>query len=50
MTPNPINALKTTIYDTKHTKNTKVYFQKSNLFKKQKSISIFFKKSKMITV
>ena len=31
-TPNPINALKITIYNTKHTSNTKIYFKKYNCF------------------
>ena len=33
-TQNPINALEITIHNTKHTKNTKVHFQKSNIFER----------------
>ena len=33
MTTNPINAVKITIYNTQHTKNTKMYFQKFKLSK-----------------
>ena len=32
MTPNPINALKIKIYNTKHTQNTKMYFQNRKNF------------------
>ena len=32
MAPNPINALKITMCDTKHTQNTKKRFQESNCF------------------
>ena len=34
MSPNPINALKNKIYNTKHTKKTKKYFNKSKMFGK----------------
>ena len=33
MTPNPINAFKITIHNTKHTQNTKIHFENSDLFK-----------------
>ena len=29
MTPNPTNAVKITIHNTKHTNNTQIHFQKS---------------------
>ena len=32
MTPNPINALKITIYNKQHTKNTKIHFPQNNIF------------------
>ena len=32
MTPSPINALGITIFNTKHTKDTKVHFHTSNIF------------------
>ena len=31
-TQNPINAFKTTSYNTKHTNNTKIHFNKSKMF------------------
>ena len=31
MTPNPIHAIKTTFHHTKHTNNTKIHFQKTNI-------------------
>ena len=34
MTTNPINALKITVYNTKHTNNTKIHFQTPNFSKK----------------
>ena len=33
-TTNPINALKAAIYDTKHTNNTQIHFEKSENFEK----------------
>ena len=33
MTPNPIHALKTTVYNIKHTKHFKIHLHKSNSFK-----------------
>ena len=40
MTPNPINAFKITIYNTKHTNNTQIHFEKS---KNSKNPTIFKK-------
>ena len=34
MTPNPINALRITIYNTKHTHNSKIHYQTSKTFEK----------------
>ena len=36
MTPNPINELKITNYNTKHTNNTQIHLKPSKLFEKQK--------------
>ena len=44
-TPNPIDAVKTTIYNTKHTQNTKTYFQTSP--ENEKQIEMFQKKNKI---
>ena len=32
MTPNPINAFEITIHNTKHTNNTQIHFERSNMF------------------
>ena len=37
MAVSPINTHRLTMYNTKHTNNTKVYFQKTNMFKHQYS-------------
>ena len=55
MTPNPINAFKIRICNTKHTNNIKIYFQKNNILEtknEQTHHSIFFKtlKFKMISI
>ena len=42
VTANPINALKITILNTKHTKNTHGHFQKSNIFEKQKNNYFYY--------
>ena len=47
MIPNPINALKITIYNTKHTKNTKTSFKNRKFLKIWKKI-IFIKKNVFI--
>ena len=38
MTPNPINALKITTYNTKHTKTTKIHLHKCNYFEQKKTL------------
>ena len=45
MTPTPINALKITLYSTKHTQNTKMHFHKSKTFETKKPYSIVYQLS-----
>ena len=43
LTPNPINALRITIYNTKHTNNTKIHFQQSQHFRNKSKHSKLYK-------
>ena len=50
MTLNLVETFKTSIYNPKHTKNTKIYFDLSNSSKMQKSIFSNKKKFKQISI
>ena len=41
MTPNPINAVEITIYNTNHTTNTQIYFKKSKMFEQRNNTNMF---------
>ena len=50
MSPNPLNAVKITNYNTKHTANTKIHFHKSKVFEtdRKNENERFFKKIKLL--
>ena len=50
MTPNPINAFKTIIYNTKHTNNTQIHFPENKMLKTNRKLIFPPKQKKMISV